>query len=314
LLATAAVGLLLGNVVAAVTRGIWNMAAGGANDWVAFAAAGRLLAKGSRCLYCASQLAASETNLLGHPVPFGTGTLPSGTVNYLPFLNPPSVAFVIAPLAVLPATLGFALFAALSMAAIAVAYRVLTGPLGCRPLPTFFAVFAVPGILGLALGQWAAILTLALVLALWALRPRPILAGLALSVLLIKPQYLWLVPVALVVTRKWRVLVGLAIGAAVTALSSLALVGPGEVHAWISLAPVYSNAYRQSPNAEVPCPLATRSPRSPPSPPDRSPRGGWVTTGVLPCRSTDARGAVGRPARSDSRSPASTPPSWSPSC
>jgi hypothetical protein len=235
LLATAAVGLLLGNVVAAVTRGIWNMAAGGANDWVAFAAASRLLAKGSRCLYCAAQLAASETSLLGRPVPFGTGTLPSGTVNYLPFLNPPPVAFVITPLAVLPAALGFALFAALSLAAIAVAYRVLTGPLGCRPLPTFFAVFAVPGILGLALGQWAAILTLALVLALWALRPRPILAGLALSVLLIKPQYLWLVPVALVVTRKWRVLLGLAIGAAVIALSSLALVGPGEVHAWISV-------------------------------------------------------------------------------
>ena len=235
MLATAAVGLLLGNVVAAVTRGIWNMAAGGANDWVVFAAAGRLLAKGSRCLYCASQLAASETNLLGHPVPWGTGTLASGTVNYLPFLNPPSVAFVIAPLAVLPATLGFALFVALSMAAIAVAYRVLTGPLGCPPLPTFFAVFAVPGILSLALGQWAAILTLALVLALWALRPRPILAGLALSVLLIKPQYLWLVPVALVVTRKWRVLLGLAIGAAVIAFSSLALVGPGEVHAWISV-------------------------------------------------------------------------------
>src|ERR1019366_1663407 len=44
----------------------------------------------------------------------------------------------------------------------------------------------------------------------------------------------------------------------------------------LRLAPVYSNAYRQSPNAEVPCPPATRSPRSPQPPPARSPPGGWV--------------------------------------
>jgi hypothetical protein len=233
-LATIVVGLLLGNLVAEVARGTWNTAAGGANDWLPVAAAGRLLAHGSTCLYCGAKLAAAETSLLGRPVPWGLGTLLVGGANYQPFLNPPPAALVAVPLALLPPAIGFALFSGLSVAAIAVGYRVLTRFLHCPPLPTVLALLAVPGILGLALGQWAAILTLALVLALWKLEDRPVLAGLLLSLLLVKPQYVWLVPVALVLAGRWRVLLGLGIGAALLGATSVILVGPAGIGEWIT--------------------------------------------------------------------------------
>lgn len=241
LLATAAVGLLLGNLVAEAARGIWNTGVSGVNDWIPFASAARLLAHGSRCLYCAAQLSVSEATFLGHAIGAGQGTLPIGAGHYLPFVNPPPAALLLVPLALLPPVLGFALFTGLSLLAMAATYRILTGALGCPRLPTLLAVLAVPGSFGLALGQWGAILTLALAVAVWALRRRPILCGLCLALLLVKPQYVWLVPVALVVTRRWRVALGLAAGALLIALASLALVGPAGLLAWVRLSLATSN-------------------------------------------------------------------------
>jgi hypothetical protein len=234
LVAVALVALLLGNVVSEIARGVWNVSAGGASDWLPFMAAARLLAHGSHCLYCAAPIAAQETAIMGHPVTWLLGTLTFAGGRYAPFLNPPLAALLVLPLALLPAPLGFALFALASVAAIAISHRVLTSGLGCPPYPTALALLAVPGVLGLALGQWAALLTLALVLALRVLPRRPVLAGLLLSLLLIKPQYLWLVPVMLAVTGRWRALAGLAVGGALMAASSLALVGPAQSAAWLS--------------------------------------------------------------------------------
>jgi hypothetical protein len=241
LLRLATVCLLVGDLVSQMARGVWNMAAGPAVtvDWIPFAAAARLLSRGSSCLYCAAPLAASEAAYLGHPLPTAVGhvlvlnSLPSGAA-YAPFLNPPPAAALLVPLAVLPPTLGFLIFAALSVAAMAVAYQLLTTRLDCPQFATLCAVAAVPGVLGLALGQWDALLTLALVLGLWAARRHPLLAGLALSLLIVKPQSLWLVPVGLLVLRQFRVLLGLAFGALLWVVASLAIVGPSEFVAWLS--------------------------------------------------------------------------------
>jgi hypothetical protein len=228
------VALLLGNLVSEVARGVWNVSAGGASDWLPFMAAARLLAHGSRCLYCAAPIAAEEGSIVGHPVNWvlGTVTFPGG--RFAPFLNPPIAALLVVPLAVLPQVVGFALFAAASIAAIAISYRVLTRSLGSPRLPTVLALLAIPGALGLALGQWAALLTLVVVLALRLLRGQPLFSGLLLSLLLIKPQYVWLVPVMLAVTGRWRVLAGLAAGTALLVLWSLAIVGPTEFAEWLS--------------------------------------------------------------------------------
>jgi len=155
--------------------------------------------------------------------------------SYLPFLNPPPAALVLVPLAVLPLAIGFALFSGLSVAAIVASYRVLTRRIGCPPWPTLVALLCVPGVFSFALGQWAGVLTLCLVVALWLLDRHPLVAGLALACLLIKPQYIWLVPLALVVMRRWRALAGLALGALVVAALSLFLVGSRGIADWVGL-------------------------------------------------------------------------------
>jgi len=114
LLRVAAVCLLLGDLVAQVTRGVWNMAAGAgtSTDWITFAAAARLVAHGSSCLYYARCIVASQAAYMGQALSSGAArdlgatTLPSGAA-YSPFVNPPPAAAVLVPLAVLPPTVGF---------------------------------------------------------------------------------------------------------------------------------------------------------------------------------------------------------------
>ncbi|MGD0447373.1 MAG: glycosyltransferase family 87 protein [Candidatus Dormibacteria bacterium] len=240
LLRLAAVCLLLGDLAAQAARGVWNMAAGASVtvDWIPFAAAARLLSRGSSCLYCGAPLAASEAAYLGHALPTSVGNpavldmLPSG-VAYAAFLNPPPAAAVLVPLAVLPPALGFLIFTVISVAALAVAYLVLVTRLDCPRFPTLCAVAAVPGVLGLALGQWDALLALALVGGLWAAPRRPWVAGLLLSVLVVKPQSLWLVPVGLLIIREYRVLLGLLLGGLLWVAASVALVGSSQSGAWL---------------------------------------------------------------------------------
>ena len=54
-------------------------------------------------------------------------------------------------------------------------------------------------------------------------------AGLALSFLFVKPQDVWLVPIVLIIARAWPMLLGLAAGAGVWLLTSIAVVSVGTL-------------------------------------------------------------------------------------
>ncbi|MGD1054281.1 MAG: glycosyltransferase family 87 protein [Candidatus Dormibacteria bacterium] len=196
-------------------RGLITVGNGSENDFSAFASASRMLAQGSQCLYCAGPLRAAESAYLGAPQP---------AVD--PFQNPPVAALVLTPLAELPRTLGFALFIVISMLAIGLGAWLLVTRLGCPPWATILAALALPTAWITAEGQWDALLFLALVAAIVLLERHPVLAGLLLSVLAIKVQTVWLVPVVLVALGRWRVLLGMGIGAALFAASTVALLGP----------------------------------------------------------------------------------------
>lgn len=195
-------------------RGVITVDSGSPNDFVAFATASRLLVMGSHCLYCAAPLRTVEGVYLGvsQPPP-------------LAFLNPPIAALVVAPLAELPRTLGLSLFIAISMVAIALGGWLLVSRLSCPLWATVLAVLALPTAWVVAEGQWDGLLFLALVTAVLLLDRRPMLAGLLLSMLAIKTQTVWMVPVALTALGRWRALLGMGIGAAVFAVSTFALLG-----------------------------------------------------------------------------------------
>ena len=65
---------------------------------------------------------------------------------------------------------------------------------------------------------------------------RPLLAGLAFSLLCLKPQFVPFIPVALLAGRHWRAMAGGLAGGTALVLASLAVTGPGAWVAWMRFA------------------------------------------------------------------------------
>jgi hypothetical protein len=199
-------------------------------DYIAMLSGARVLADGG-CLYCHAAQLQAQAVLLGHPHPA-----------YDPFLETPLVALIYRPLLALPAAAGFAVFLAASAACVAHAGLLLWRRMGLAIHGTrgllllALALASVPAAWNYRLGQIDALLVLPLVAGTVLLAAdRRFAAGLLLSLLLLKPQTIWLLPVALLVVGEWQVVVGMAAGAACLAGGSLWLVGPGGIGQWLSL-------------------------------------------------------------------------------
>jgi hypothetical protein len=218
---------LMGTLLAQAVRGPWSLvsngvARGGLSDWIAFAAAARMVSgHAGSAMYGFAAIHAAELRYLG---------LTSSPLT-IPFLNPPAAAGLVIPIAALPPAAGITVFTAAGLLALVVAFALLR-QLGCPSFPTLLALGSLPAGLALAVGQWTPLLVLALAAALRLLRPRPVAAGLLLAGLLIKPQYAWLVPIALVASRRWRVLGGSVAGVALLGALSLAAAGISGCVAW----------------------------------------------------------------------------------
>ena len=141
------------------------------------------------------------------------------------FLNPPLAALVLVPLARLPLHASAAIFLALSMLAMGIGIWLLIARLHCPPWVSVLAALSLPAAGTLGKGQWDGLLFLALVGALVLLERRPALAGLLLSVLVIKVQAVLLVPVVLIALGRWRTLLGMGVGAVIFAGSTVAILG-----------------------------------------------------------------------------------------
>jgi hypothetical protein len=221
LLTLAGIALLIGNVAGQTARGLWQVLLGLGDDWLTVASASRALLDGARCLYCSGPLQTAAQSVVGHPLQ-----------RFPVFLDTPTAAVVAAPLAWLPYAASFAALSLLSIGALGVSWWLLVTRLGTPPLPTFIAIFALPAVAGISEGQWGPPLCLALTTALVLLRPRPLLGGAVLSLLMLKPQTIWLVPVILVIVGELRMTSGFVLGTAVQAGISALLAGPGVFAAW----------------------------------------------------------------------------------
>jgi hypothetical protein len=251
-----------------------HMAFGGgtAVDYLAIASAGRLVHAGSSCVYCTVPLAAMQSQLLGY-IPATSATFP------IPFVNPALMAWLVQPLAMLPLQTGADIFIATNVAAMALSSVILVRR--ARPalgglLATFLVitvVFSLEAGTGILLGQSDGLMLLAATLAIEALdHRRPLLAGLLLTPLLLKPQLLWLVPPALIAGRQWRMLLALTVGAVVVLLGSIAISGPQNAAGLIS-APTYAHLDLQS--NSIPTLLAR---------PLGSNAAAWARSGARRCR------------------------------
>ena len=156
-----------------------------------------------------------------------------------PFRNPPFLAGVFAAVAWLPVEFAFAVWFALNVGLLCVLMAQTQSALSDRPAPVrrralVLSVSFLPVIVTLLLGQVSLLLAIAMLGAWQAFRARRDgLAGLALALLLIKPQFVLVPALLLVVHRRWRAL-GTLIAAGTALLAAcLALVGwEGSLSYW----------------------------------------------------------------------------------
>jgi hypothetical protein len=119
---------------------------------------------------------------------------------WLPYFNPPPLAWLIAPLTALPYRTAYAVWTALLAAALFGAWLAVAPRAGRWTAAAHFcvalALYAVT--FSLVLGQVVPLLAAAIAIAAWMLaRGNPVVAGLVLTVIDLKPQIAFLVPLAL---------------------------------------------------------------------------------------------------------------------
>lgn len=158
-----------------------------------------------------------------------------------PYLNPPPLAWLVVPLGMLPFEPAFAIWLVASL--LALAWAPLLSGLGWRGVLSGAAL--LPTFVALGSGQVSPLLLLALV---WAARlearGRWLAAGLLFSLLAVKPQLGFLLPVALLAAGRWRPVAAAAGAGAVIGAATLASLGVEGVESWVTAISAFShNSY-----------------------------------------------------------------------
>jgi len=145
-----------------------------------------------------------------------------------PYLNPPPLAWLGTAFLVAPFNVAIVVWTVLVGGAALLAWYLVapgTGLVNLAHLALFLGLF--PTAFGVMVGQPVAIVAAAVALAWWlAERNQTVLAGLALSLIAIKPQLALLVPLCLLVAGHYRLFAAWAVPTAVMVVIALVLLGP----------------------------------------------------------------------------------------
>ena len=143
----------------------------------------------------------------------------------LPYLNPPELAWIVTPLSYLPYTLAGWIWTGILAAAFGLTWYLAAPGRGLvRLIHGVGAAALLPVFVGALFGQVSLVVVAAVAFSWWLLtHGRPWLAGLALTVLILKPQMAFLVPVALLLSGYGRVVLAwLAISVPLAVVTLLA--------------------------------------------------------------------------------------------
>ena len=148
--------------------------------------------------------------------------------NPQPFISPPPLAWLVTPLLPLPFSIALVIWTALLLAALCWTWYLLA-PSGwfvkAAHLALLLGVFPVA--FGLMVGQPGALVAAAVATAWWLMRrDHPVWAGLALSLIILKPQMAFLVPICLLVSGHARTFGAWLAASLLIGLVALALLGP----------------------------------------------------------------------------------------
>ncbi len=153
-----------------------------------------------------------------------------------PFVYPPVTLMLAAAFCWLPYVASLVAFLAVT-AGLMVAALLCWAGTPARRAVLVAGVLACPATAyTLGSGQLSFLVAACVLAGVASLDRRPFLAGLALSVLCMKPQFVPMIPVALLAGRHWRAMAGGLAGGVGLVLASAALVGWGAWVDWIRLA------------------------------------------------------------------------------
>jgi glycosyl transferase family 87 len=148
------------------------------------------------------------------------------TGNWFPFQHTPVFAWLLIPLSLLPYPIALGIWDGCLVGCYLVCWRILaSGTIGHRLFLLVAGLALYPVALGLALGQPTMLVLASVALGCWLLgRDRPVLAAAALSLIAVKPQSSFLVPLVLLFAGQLRVFAWWALFTiTLAALSVLAL-------------------------------------------------------------------------------------------
>jgi Glycosyltransferase family 87 len=153
----------------------------------------------------------------------------------LPFIHPPVLAWLVAPLTTLPLPAAYAVWSGVLLAALVWAWFIAAPYSGLRKLTLLLLALAIwPVLDSFYFGQPSTLL-IALVAAAWWLcvNDRPLAAGAALALATgLKPHVVILVPLALAASGRLRPFLGWAAGCTVLAAAFALTLGPSGLNNW----------------------------------------------------------------------------------
>ena len=154
----------------------------------------------------------------------------------LPFINPPVFAWLIAPLTALPLPVAYALWSAVSIAALVWAWHIAAPYSGLRKIALLPAALALWPVLDAFYFGQPTLVIVGLLAAAWWLcsKDRPLAAGAALALATaLKPHTVILVPLALAVSGRCRPFLSWAAVCSVLAIACVLALGPSGLNNWL---------------------------------------------------------------------------------
>ncbi|MEA2657419.1 MAG: hypothetical protein QOI23_2784, partial [Chloroflexota bacterium] len=157
--------------------------------------------------------------------------------NPQPFISPPPLAWLVTPLLALPFNVALVIWTVLLLAALVLAWRLLAprGRLtGAAHLALLLGLFPVA--FGVMVGQPGALVAAAVATSWWLMRrERAVLAGLALSLIVIKPQLALLVPLCLLASGRAKTFGSWLAASAFIGLIALGMLGSDGVVRYLAV-------------------------------------------------------------------------------
>jgi alpha-1,2-mannosyltransferase len=151
--------------------------------------------------------------------------------NPQPFISPPPLAWLATPLLLLPFPVALIIWTVLLLAALGWTWYLLAPSSGLAKVANLALLLGVfPVAFGVMVGQPGALVAAAVATAWWLMRrEHPVWAGVALTLIVLKPQMAFLVPICLLASGHARTFGAWFAASLVIGLVALLLLGPDGV-------------------------------------------------------------------------------------